>query len=683
MRFLLINAITLFLLPSIGFSQIPDGYYAAAEGLNGPNLKTALNNIISGHTSFPYTDFQTDCWDILKETDQDPNNPANVILLYTGWSVNAAQEYNNENGWSREHVWAKSRGIYYPGYGSEDDIAATDVHHLRPADITVNSARGNRWFDYCTIPYIDEGVATGSFTSTDQEWVWQPRAEVVGDVARMMFYMATRYEGAGNEPDLELLDDIPTDRYTNDPVHAKLSALLAWHVMDPVDQFEENRNNIIYAYQGNRNPFIDHPEYVRLLWNGETAVSFDDPSISVYEDHGTLEIHVNIAYPDTTNPTSIEANLIATNAIPGTDFEAFVMPQYLSFPAGSYLSQSFSINIIDDTEIDGPDTLLFELSNVSGGNNASIGFPSTMRLVILDNEIEDDGRTGNIILSEIVDGPYSGGKPKIVEITNTGNEDAPLTGYTVSRFSGGLSTPDEIHYTFPEFILPHSKSVVLTNTSELEWNATITEFSMPEYVIFDLDYGFGPIIGNGDDTYELKNNDGLVVDYYGDVGVDGTGLVWEYLDSYAYRNLDIITGTDGFNPAEWTIGAVDALDNQQGNLHNYLTPGTHAYESPPLSLKEFSTPPSGFELQQNYPNPFNPSTSIRFSIDRSAHINLTIFDFSGHEVISLKSGETQAGDYSVQWDGLNHTGTKVATGVYFVQLQLGNFSQTVKMSVLK
>ncbi|MBC8375015.1 MAG: endonuclease [FCB group bacterium] len=682
MRFLKPNVIALLLLTSIGFSQIPDGYYTPAEGLNGPSLKAALNSIISGHTSFPYTDFQTDCWDILKETDKDPNNPDNVILLYTGWSVNAAQEYNNENGWSREHVWAKSRGIYYTGFGSEDDVAATDVHHLRPADITVNSARNNRWFDYCSIPYIDDGDTTGSFTSTDQEWVWQPRAEVVGDVARMMFYMATRYEGVDSEPDLELINYFPNDRYTNEPVFAKLSTLLAWHSIDPVDEFEQNRNNVIYGYQGNRNPFIDHPEYVNLLWNGETVVSFDVSATAVYEDNGTFNVDVTIDYPDSISATSVDVDLQYTNAIPGIDYE-MTTPQTLTFPAGSYEQQSFSFLVLDDTEIDGPDTLLFELSNVSGGNNTTIGNPSLFQLVILDNEIAGDGRTGNIIISEIVDGPYSGGKPKIVEITNTGTEDSPLTGYTVSRFSGGSSTPDETHYTFPEFILPFGKSVVLTNTSEVEWNSTITELSMPEYVIFDLDYGFGPIIGNGDDTYELKDDTGTILDYYGDVGVDGTGLVWEYLDSYAYRNADVITGTDGFNPSEWTIGAVDALDNQQGNLHNYLTPGIHDYESEPVSLNNAPAIPSGFLLQQNYPNPFNPSTTIRYALHESANIQLTIFDFRGHEVVKLKWGETPQGNHSVQWDGLNHSGTQVATGVYFVQLKLGKLSQTIKVSYLK
>ncbi|NQV15487.1 endonuclease, partial [bacterium] len=576
MRNLFNNVSVIILISTLGYAQIPEGYYDSASGLSGPELKSALNNIIQGHTSYPYTDLQTDCWDILKETDRDTSNSDNVILLYTGWSVNAAQEYNSGNGWSREHVWAKSRGILYAGFGSEDDVAATDVHHLRPADISVNSARNNRWFDYCTIPYIDDGDSTGCFTSTDAEWVWQPRAEVVGDVARMMFYMATRYEGEDGEPDLELINEIPADNYTNDPVHAKLSTLLAWHDIDPVDEFEQNRNNVIYSYQENRNPFIDHPEYVQLLWNGETVVIFEQSSLSVYEDAGSIEVNINIEFPDSISATSLDIGIQSTNAILGVDYQV-TMPQTLNFPAGSYTSLSFSVDILDDPDLDGPDTLLFELTNISGGNNATIGNPGTFQLIIFDNEIDDDGRTGNIIISEIVDGPYFGGLPKIVEITNTGDADTLLTGFVIRRYSGGSLTPDETDFTFPEYVLPAGRSMVLTNASEADWNNTITELTTPEYIIFGLDFGVGPIIGNGDDPYELRDNFNNVVDVYGEIGVDGTGTVWEYLDSYAFRNADIVTGSADFNPAEWTIAAVNALDDQQGNLNTYLTPGTHTY----------------------------------------------------------------------------------------------------------
>ena len=100
--------------------QVPDNYYAGTENLRGKALKHALYEIIKGHKEYPYSSSSTDVWDILKETDKDTANPNNVILFYTGWSVNAAQEYNNGKGWNREHVWAKSRGDFgtSPGPGT-------------------------------------------------------------------------------------------------------------------------------------------------------------------------------------------------------------------------------------------------------------------------------------------------------------------------------------------------------------------------------------------------------------------------------------------------------------------------------------------------------------------------------------------------------------------------------------
>lgn len=251
----------LFLFSVISFAQIPNGYYSTAYDLSGESLKAALHNIIKNHTEFPYTSSSTDTWDILKETDKDTLNPDNVILFYSGWSVNAAQEYNSAQGWSREHVWAKSHG----DFGTDKGVG-TDVHSLKPCDISVNSARGNDDFDNGGSIYIDGDGETECRTDYDS---WEARDAVKGDVARMLFYMATRYEGEDDEPDLELVDQV--DSYdlneTGKGFHGKLSILLQWHESDPVDSFEIRRNDIIYSYQGNRNPFIDHPEYVDEIWN--------------------------------------------------------------------------------------------------------------------------------------------------------------------------------------------------------------------------------------------------------------------------------------------------------------------------------------------------------------------------------------------------------------------------------
>ena len=235
------------------YAQIPSGYYNLAQGKEGEELKSALNQIIKGHVKFSYNAV----WDILKETDKDPNNPNNVILIYTGESINGPAEYDGGNGWNREHVWAKSHGDFGTAQGP-----GTDVHHLRPSNIRTNGDRGNKWFGEATTPHLLNGTPTGNYYSAN---FWQPREEVKGDIARMIFYMATRYEGQNGEPDLEVIDYAPPIS-TKDPVHALLSDLLKWHLEDPVDDWEKNRNDIIYYdYQENRNPFIDHPEFAELF----------------------------------------------------------------------------------------------------------------------------------------------------------------------------------------------------------------------------------------------------------------------------------------------------------------------------------------------------------------------------------------------------------------------------------
>jgi endonuclease I len=266
---------------------IPDGYYDGVENLSGANLKAALTAIISNHTEYPYTSTNTDTWDILKESDADPNNSSNVIEVYSGRSVDGEQEYNDGTGWSREHVWPQSRGDFSTIMG-----IGTDLHNLKPVDISVNSARNNRWFDYADYEYIDDGYATGSKTSSTL-YVWEPRDEVKGDIARIVFYIATRYEGAVDELDMELVDYFPPDD-SNEPKMALLSTLKLWNTLDPVDDFEINRNSTIYSYQGNRNPFIDHPEYVSRIWGPvETETVFISEYIEGNGYNKAIELYNN------------------------------------------------------------------------------------------------------------------------------------------------------------------------------------------------------------------------------------------------------------------------------------------------------------------------------------------------------------------------------------------------------
>ena len=296
--------------------QIPAGYYNSAEGQTGSELKNALHLIIDDHTEFSYTSSSTDVWDMLKETDKDPNNPNNVILLYSGVSVNAAQEYAGGSGWNREHVWAKSRGDFGNSIGP-----GTDAHHLRPCDVSSNSSRSNRACDNCMScsPVSDTwGNNTGSFINNSQ-YTFEPRDEVKGDVARMLFYMAVRYEGTNGEPDLELTEQILASN-DQQPLHGVLSTLLEWNEIDPVDDFERNRNNVIYAdFQGNRNPFIDHMELANFVFGADTTsawytnLSLEESwknKITVYPNPSYGEVNISgLSADDTVEVIDLNGNI--------------------------------------------------------------------------------------------------------------------------------------------------------------------------------------------------------------------------------------------------------------------------------------------------------------------------------------------------------------------------------------
>jgi len=289
--------LSLFLIVALSTSALcfaqDSIYYKSAFNNSGNGLKAELNKIIKGHKQFPYTASSIDVWDILKETDKDTSNPNNVILIYSNRSVNAAQEYNSGSGWSREHVWAKSRGDF-----GTDEGAGTDVHHLRPCDVSVNSTRNNRNFDECKSceDVIDNGFNTGS-KKDSRLWTFEPPDNVKGDVARMIFYMAVRYEGGGSEPDLELTS-VLLDNTNKSSLQAVKTTLLSWNKLDPVSDWERNRNEIIYTnYQNNRNPFIDYPELAEYLW-GDSLGYVWKPEIKL----STQEVKVS-AFKVFPNPT--------------------------------------------------------------------------------------------------------------------------------------------------------------------------------------------------------------------------------------------------------------------------------------------------------------------------------------------------------------------------------------------
>ena len=232
-----------------GSSPYDATYYKSALGLSGPALKSQLHTIVTPMTKLTYDQV----WDALEVTDQDPANASNVVEIYSGRSISKTLNGGGGDDWNREHVWAKSHGDFGTATGP-----GADIHHLRPEDVIVNSTRGNKDFD-------NGGTAVAQcpdcFSDADS---FEPRDAVKGDVARMVFYMAVRYDGGDGFADLE-----PNQSTSNGtaPYLGRLSVLLAWNAQDPPDAFEMRRNDVIYdQFQHNRNPFVDHPEWAASIW---------------------------------------------------------------------------------------------------------------------------------------------------------------------------------------------------------------------------------------------------------------------------------------------------------------------------------------------------------------------------------------------------------------------------------
>lgn len=257
------------LLFSVANAQIPTYYQSIDLNLQGDALKNELTTLlITTHTyDLIYT---PDVWYVLKQADVDPDNADKVLLLY-GWNdtdlaknndltrnrLASCHSSNCDNKWVREHVFPRSKGtpnLEFEGPGS-------DAHHLHAVDYDRNNLRNNFKFianptSYITYSRIIQQNGSEYFYPGDH---WK------GDVARMVMYMYVRYENrcqpinvGHGAASFSINNDMP-------------NIFLQWNAEDPVSIHEINRNEKIYAAQGNRNPFIDNPYLATKIWNGPAA----------------------------------------------------------------------------------------------------------------------------------------------------------------------------------------------------------------------------------------------------------------------------------------------------------------------------------------------------------------------------------------------------------------------------
>jgi len=259
-----------------GTNPTPTGYYVTAQGLSGYALKTELYNIIKDHNAQGYSAI----WNFYDSSARDTyfENDNSILDMYSekpngsdSYNYTAVSDqcgnYSGEGGcYNREHSFPKS------WFGGTIEPMNSDVHHIYATDGYVNSKRSN-------FPFGE--VASASFTSTNGSklgsaasslnysgTVFEPIDEFKGDFARAYFYMATRYENViGTWQTKTTSSNAVLNGSSNQVFESWVVAmLLNWHNSDPVSQMELDRNQAAFEFQGNRNPYIDHPEFVEMIW---------------------------------------------------------------------------------------------------------------------------------------------------------------------------------------------------------------------------------------------------------------------------------------------------------------------------------------------------------------------------------------------------------------------------------
>lgn len=322
--------------------SVEDYYKSITSNMKGDTLKVALYNIIKGHTRRSYNTLEHD----MKYTDRnwevspDPNDENPIMwLLYADYNNDTSKrsDFNHFHGggsnggvssgyiWNKEHIWARINGVS----ANKSGTAYEDLHHLRASDEKLNNTRSNH-------PFANGGSYTENHYGTKSECkfsgsTFEPADEYKGDVARALFYMATRYYNAdGSDANLTLT----TGTDSTGGKWGYLDTLLSWHELDPVDNFEIHRNQLIYEdFQHNRNPYIDHPEYARAVFKNEPIVEpkkltnlvlTGSPTQTTYKEGASFNptgLTVTVYFDDNTNSnvtSSVTWTPVTSTSVIGT-----------------------------------------------------------------------------------------------------------------------------------------------------------------------------------------------------------------------------------------------------------------------------------------------------------------------------------------------------------------------------
>lgn len=574
-------SLLLLLFITVGFAQIPSGYYNTATG-TGYTLKTQLYNIIKGHTNNGYaglyTTYLTSDVDNFYENDGTildmySENPSGTDpYTYTTATTQRCGSYSVEGDcYNREHIIPQS--VF-----SEQSPMVADAHFITPTDGKVNGIRSNYPHGVVNSPtYTSQNGSKLGANSTSgySGTVFEPINAFKGDIARMYFYFATRYENTVAGYSYPMFDGSSNKVFTA----AFLSILLSWHAQDPVSAREITRNNAIYARQNNRNPYIDHPEYVNQIWGGTSSGDTQAPTAATsLTSTAKTATSITVSWNASSDNVAVTGyNVYANNVLKST-------VSSLNYTiTGLTGSTAYSIYV----------TARDAAGNTSGSSNV---------ISVTTNTGGGTGGTAtDILFSEYIEGS---GNNKALEITNNTASSVSLSTYTIKKqtngagaWSTGLTLSGTLAAGSKFTIVNSSMSSSCFATSSANISTTATELTF-----------------NGNDAVGLFKN-GVLIDIIGTFN----GRTANFAADVTLRRKSTVTApsTTFSLSSQWDSYATDTCSNLGAK-----TLGIAAVE------EETLTELKGLIL---YPNPSHGNFSIYFE-NTSSPYSIEIISILGQRV---------------------------------------------------
>ncbi|SHH09376.1 endonuclease [Flavobacterium defluvii] len=512
----------LLLFSAIGFAQIPSGYYNTATG-TGYTLKTQLYNIIKGHTDNGYaglyTTYQTSDVDNFYENDGTvldmySENPSGTDPYnYSTGSTQRCGNYSAEGDcYNREHIIPQS--VF-----NEQSPMVADAHFITPTDGKVNGMRSN---------YPHGTVSTATYTSQNGSklgsssvsgysgTVFEPINAFKGDIARMYFYFATRYENTVAGYSYAMFNGSNNQVFTTD----FLNMLLAWHAQDPVSAREIARNNAVYARQGNRNPYIDHPEYVNQIWGGTPSGDTQAPTTPTsLASTSKTATSISLSWTASTDNVAVTGYDVYANSALKTTVSGTT-----ATITGLTASTAYSIYV--------------KAKDAAGNTSAS-----SNTISVTTNS--SGGTATDLLFSEYIEGS---GNNKALEIANNTGNSVSLSAYTIKKQtngSGSWSTGLALSGTLAtgsKFVIVNSSiSSTCFSPGSANISTTATELTF-----------------NGNDAVGLFKN-GVLIDI---IGTFNGGTANFAIDVTLRRKSTVTSPSTTFNlSAQWDSYSSDTCNN--------------------------------------------------------------------------------------------------------------------------